>query len=460
MDFDPADFDQAFRDEGKLRRQGAGLMFAASASAMIWAGVVGGGALHQFGMSGLGQAPLETLGSLAALGLGPALIMLFAGVAGREAARARAAAERLAQIATQALATPAPEAAAAASQASQELQDDMLALDTVLRGVNEHLRQVNQALREDSGELAQTLKGDIETMRAVRNELRAEAEALGVSVNRSVKQLRDTSAYMKSEAGAAERALAGHLQAYVAAFAQINTQSDEFAAAADKSAEAAGRLDAAIARSLEALAHATSLNDGARKSAVEASEAAAEAARAIREAVSRAVLEARDAARSVRAENARPAEARRYEAANEELEQADYEPAAARKISMAEFFRVKAQPPAAPANDRFHGDARTLADIAALSGIAAGEALSASDLEHIARAGRAGPEARRSAVRNAAPAPVRRLSNQLRRDRMIRRQAERLRAEPSRALGDDAGLDATARRDLASAYLLVDAALG
>ena len=91
-----------------------------------------------------------------------------------------------------------------------------------------------------------------------------------------------------------------------------------------------------------------------------------------------------------------------------------------------------------------------------LAGVEASYALSPADLAHIAYAGRNGVEARRNAVRTVAREDLRRLSSTFRASSDARRAAEILRKRP--ALGE--GYDADTQRDLMSAFLLVDAALG
>jgi hypothetical protein len=120
---------------------------------------------------------------------------------------------------------------------------------------------------------------------------------------------------------------------------------------------------------------------------------------------------------------------------------------------------IALRPPAKAPPAPFANRPINLADIAEASGVDLLDALSTEALDSIAHAARDGAEARRECVRRAALIPVRKISIHLRRDAGARRDAEALRRAPAEALGapDDAPV---LRRKLASAYLLIDAALG
>lgn len=446
MRFEPAEMDQAYSAPRAPRSRGGGALVAACGCAGFWLAAIGAGAYAYFGPAALATLSLPVIAAVAAAAVGPAMLIVFAGLAAREAARARAESEHLSALAASALRGPSLEKAEAASALSRELKSEIAALDAIVGATHERLNRFQNALRQDGGVLAHALKQDLETMRSARTELRTEAEALGVAVNRNVKILRDATTYMKSET-----------EAFGAVFAQIGARSAEFAAAAAASASSSEKFDAAVAAALDALAHATSLNDSARRSAVEAAEAAGDAARAVRETTGRAVAEARDAARAIRtaAASANSAESEPAPVHTGRHRRENIVPS--RRIGAVALFRPKAEAAPLPANDADGHPVRTLADIVRLSGVRAAQALSPSDLARIARAGRAGPDARRHAVRTAAPAPLRKVSSHLRRDSSIRREAEWLRSQPSRALAAD---DTRTQHDLTSAYLLVDAALG
>jgi hypothetical protein len=298
----------------------------------------------------------------------------------------------------------------------------------------------------------------VDSLRALRAELNDEAKALAGAFAANTAVLRTVTADLKTEAEAANRAVAAQVETFGAAFAQIGKRSAEFSEAARTTQSNVISFDAAITKALDALAHATSLTDSARKATEDSALAAHETARAVRDTTARAVAEAREASRMIRAEARAPlAPANDAIIAGHHVSENIKPP----RRTVIPFFKPKAPRPApaptpaplpTPAND-FKAN---LADITRLCGVEASYALSPNDLAHIAYAGRKGIEARRQAVRMVAHEDLRRLSSTFRASADARRAAEILRKRP--ALGD--GYDAETQRDLMSAYLLVDAALG
>lgn len=433
-------------------KSASGLWLAAALGlAILWVGAVGAGAYLQVGVEIIHQ-PLPALANLAGLALCPAIALIFTGLGAREAARAAEKSERLANL-TAALIDPAHRTYDASDRAST-LRADIMALDRVVTAANENLEQHAAGLRRDGIGLARALKSDVDSLRALRGELNTEAQALAGTFSANTQALRVVTNELKTEAAEANRAVAAQIDGFGAAFAQIGKRSAEFAAAAQATEKCAATFDGAISNALEALAHATSLTDSARKATEESALAAHETARAVRDTTARAIAEARDASRMIRAEArgapvSEPVISGRHTADNIKPPRRTVIP----------FFKPKAPKPAqapapipAPANDY----SANLADITRLAGVEARYALSPEDLAHIAYVGRKGVAARRAAVRMVAHEDLRRLSSTFRASADARRAAEILRRRPE--LGD--GYDAETQRDLMSAYLLVDAALG
>jgi hypothetical protein len=344
-----------------------------------------------------------------------------------------------------------------AGDRATHLRADIMALDQVVVGASQRLDHYAAGLRRDGAVLARALKSDVESLRALRAELNAEASALAGAFEANTQALRGVTAELKSEASAANQAVTAQIATFGEAFAKIGARSAEFAAAARTTEKTAATFDTAVTKALDALAHATSLTDSARRATEDSALLAGQAARAVRDTTARAVAEAREAARMIRTQG-RIVES---EPANDVAFSGQHsaENIKPPRRTVIPFFKPKAPKPAeapapmpAPANDY----SATLADIVRLAGVEASYALSPADLAHIAYAGRGGVEARRNAVRTVARDDMRRLSSTLRTSADARRAAEILRRRP--ALGD--GYDPDTKRDLMSAYLLVDAALG
>ncbi|HWA23316.1 MAG TPA: hypothetical protein VG735_13045 [Caulobacterales bacterium] len=439
--------------ETQEKSRGAIWLLAAAGLAIAWAGAVCYGAYLQAGLALIHQ-PIAALANLAALALCPAVAMMFAGLAAREAVRAGAKSERLANLAS-ALIDPSHRTLDAGERA-RTLRADIAALDHVVATANQRLDLYAAGLRRDGVVLARALKSDVESLRALRGELNTEAQALAGAFAANTQALRTATAELKTQASEANHAVAAQVESFGAAFAHIGARSAEFAAAARTTETTAADFDAAVAKALDALAHATSLNDSARKATEESALVAHETARAVRDATARAVAEAREASRMIRAEaRGVPAAANDAVISGRHVAENIKPP----RRTVIPFFKPKAPRPEkapapvpAPANDY----SATLADIVRLAGVEASFALSPADLAHIAYAGRNGVDARRNAVRTVAREDLRRLSSTFRASSDARRAAEILRKRP--ALGD--GYDSDTQRDLMSAYLLVDAALG
>jgi hypothetical protein len=465
----------------KTAQGGGDWLFASWFFALAWIGGIGAAGYFTFIGVELTTAIVPTLVLFATAAVVPPVVFFFVGLAAREAARARFMSDRVAAIAAQASSS---KAAAAAINASRALKGEVAALNQIVGEAGHRLSQFQGALSQDGNALATALARDIQAMRAARIDMRNEAEGLSAAVGQNVKTLRDATAYLKHEAGAAQQVFAQQIGAFDQSFSSIGARSAEFAAAAANSGEAANTFDHAVGQALEALAHATSLTDSARKAALQTAEAANGAARAVLDSTQRAVTEARHAARTIRAESGRPLpedEALTGTHAPENM----IPPTTLSNVF--DLLRLKPHVPPAPANDtgpkakpqrkakkveqaadeewllttqaeaapqpapRKPREAN-LADVARLAGVSAAEALSANDLVRIA--GAVDLETRRETVRRIAAQPVRQISTALRRNREMRQAAELLRRNPARALGQ--GSD----RTLTSAYLLVDAALG
>jgi hypothetical protein len=448
--------------------RGGHYVLTASICALSWSAAVGAGAYFGLGAAAFAHPVFTTLFPIAAGAFAPSIAFLFAGFAARESARARGEA---AQIVALAARNVSGKDAVAAVQASRALKNEVTALDQVLREANQRFAHFHGALATDGAALGEVLTRDIQAMRALRAEIRCEADAITASVGRHVKNLHDAASHLKTETVGVHRLLDEQMGAFGKAFANIGARSAEFAAAASTTTASAETFDAAVAQALEALAHATSLNESARQSCMHSAEAANGAARAVRASTLQAVNDVRQAARLIRVEGGQAV-----------VDESAFEGVPARaniapptKLShVFDLLRLKPHIPPSPANDAAPTQQKpvsapiaaqptprreaNLADLTRLAGVRAGEALTVADLSYIARASEGGVNARRQAVRDAAGEPVKQLSTYLRRNRDTRRAAEMLRSNPSRALR--AGIGPDNGRALTSAYLLVDAALG
>jgi hypothetical protein len=467
------------RKARKRAQGGGGWLLASWFFALAWIGAIAAAGYFTFLGATLTLAALPTIVLFATAAIVPPIVFFFVGLAAREAARARVMSDRVAAIAAQA---SSGKAAAAAINASRALKGEVAALNQIVGEAGHRLEQFQGALSKDGGALANALARDIHTMRAARADMRHEAEALSATVGQNVKSLREATAYLKDEAGAAQAIFAQQIQSFGESFSSIGARSAEFAAAAANSGEAADTFDRAVGQALEALAHATSLNDSARKAALQSAEAANGAARAVLDHTQRAVSEARQAARTIRAESGRPLP---EDGAFSGVHAPENMIPPTTLANVFDLLRLKPHVPPAPANDAAPPKAKrkakkieqaadddwittaeyeaapapvrrpreaNLADVARLAGVSAAYALSAADLVRIA--GAIDLETRRETVRRIAAQPVRQISTALRRNREMRQAAELMRRNPARALGQ--GSD----RALTSAYLLVDAALG
>jgi hypothetical protein len=427
-----------------------GLFAACSVLALAWTGAVGAGAYALNGADGLLKLSNIELASLVALAMGPGATIFFAGLFSRETARARARSEQAVQ-----LAESVSESAAAYGgvEASEALRGEIVALDTVIRKASQRMEHYRAALREDGGAFAMSVKTDIETLRSLRAEFGAESQALSEAVSGNVALIREASQHMTTQ-----------MNAFGEAFAQIGARSAEFAAAAEAGQNSAEIFDRAVNNALQGLAHATSMNEGARQSVVESAAIAREAAQALTDTTTRALAQARKAAGEIRAVAPPPANPAQKLAetltGRHEPENLDAS-TPVRLSNMLDMFRLKPPAPkAAPvviANDTVE-EPESLSEIVGFAGIQIEKALSLQDLALIARAGRGDSEARRDATRDAAGAQVQRLSAYLRRNVSVRRTAEMLRREPARAIA--ANGDTRASLAQTRAYLLIDAALG
>lgn len=455
------------KPERAPKRRGGAYVVTASVCALSWSAAVGAGAYFGLGAAAFTQPVFATLFPFAVGALAPSIAFLFAGFAARESARAR---DEGAQVAVLAARTISGKDAIAAVQASRALKSEVAALDQVVRDAGQRFAHFHGALATDGAALGEVLTRDIQAMRALRAEIRCEADAITASVGRHVKNLHDAANHLKTETVSVHRLLDEQMGAFGKAFANIGARSAEFAAAASTTTESAETFDAAVSQALQALAHATSLNESARQSCLHSAEAANGAARAVRASTLQAVNDVRQAARLIRVEGGQAVVDESAFAGVHARENI----APPTKLShVFDLLRLKPQIPPAPANDSEPAKPQrapapavepaarreaNLADLTRLAGVRAGEALTVADLSYIARASEGGVAARRQAVRVAAGEPVKQLSTYLRRNRDTRRAAEMLRSDPSRALR--AGIGNDNGRALTSAYLLVDAALG
>ena len=231
--------------------------------AVAWLAVVLSTGYAYFGVA-MFQVP--TVMALGAVGMGPVVFILMGALAARDAARARGLAVRIARLAEDGFNSPLTQSATDARELAASLRGEVEALDSIVHVTARRLDAFEGGLREDGGVLARALADDIETMGQVRQTLNAETNAIGDAIGRHVAALRETTALVGAETRTAAAALETQLEAFGEASARIGARSAEFAAAAAHSAGSAHKLDAAVEKALQALAHATSLTESAPRS--------------------------------------------------------------------------------------------------------------------------------------------------------------------------------------------------
>jgi hypothetical protein len=295
----------------------AGGWMARAAWLLAAAWVVGVG-VSVAAMSGMGALPPLSLVQGLALAFAafmPAALLLFAGAAVREGARAQAQARRLADAADRML-NPSPVAEAAARRLGISIRSEIAALD---RSIEEALaklasveavidRQVQAVDRtaataqQGAGHMVAGLERERTTLAAIASDLEAGAVRLGESILRQAQTIAGAARDAEGQLRAADAMLEGRLNAFGAAAQLIGDRTGMLTQAAAATDSSTGRLEGALSGALDTLAKATSLTEAARQSTDAATLAANATAGAVRDTTNRAIEDARRAADLIRAE--------------------------------------------------------------------------------------------------------------------------------------------------------------
>lgn len=562
----------ASQEDVKATQPGALVGRISLALGAAW--IVGSG-LIAFALLGPQQimalTPIQ-IAALAAAALLPALLAWFAGAAAREAARARAEAQRLADAADRLL-NPQQSAEDAGRKLAMSVRSEINALDHALETTLQRLRDVEGvitrqaetvdmmagAAKESAGAMITGMEREREELLKISRDLNNQAQSIGSSISRHTQSISEAARQAEAEVRAADQALDHRLTSFGAAAALITDRTQALSGAAQTSADSALRLEQALSNALDVLAKATHLTDAARQSAEAATLAANSTAGAVRDTTSRAIDDAKRAADLIRGEAAHvereaaialerlrdAAEAARAAAIGARSAVEDEEPPARRPRqrssapTMDTSWRndpdpLEAAPPPrlrretepardeslfgdppppradrpaiqgsewtwrdllssvdeddaaqpktapskgparrAPADDavtrlthqisdpRGPTTALPVADMVADAGMRLDEVFSASGLERIAQRARSGTQARRRAVKDAAPEAVQRMAEHLLRDGAANQEAMRfLRNEGARIAELLSRGRASMNAEATRAFLLIDSAAG
>jgi hypothetical protein len=273
-----------------------------------------------FGLAGVAAFHPALHIALATLMLGPAILIWLGASAAAEASRTRKIAARL-DAKTHVWGAPppsAPQEEIAALQVSAMLRDEIDALNLAIEMATDRLGAIEAAAARNiaafenaisaggdgAGALSALLDRERATMAGLNAELKSETEALARQVSRQIRLIQEAAKIFKTEVAAAESTMAAQAEAFGDAADLMGERTAAFLGAAEAAGAVSLRIDDNLSSALEALAHASSLNDVARRNAELAADAAQAAAGAVREATSQAVADARRAAETVREEAA------------------------------------------------------------------------------------------------------------------------------------------------------------
>jgi hypothetical protein len=245
----------------------------------------------------------------------PSLIMLLAGAAAREAARANAMAKHLAWAAETML-TPSQRAEAAARSLSQSIRGEIGALDDALASTLTKLRDVDDIVsrqsasvdraarltQENAGQMISGLEKERAQLLAISDELGEKSAAIGGAIARQAQAILAASRQAETDLRSADAILDNRMKTVQQSAGVIQERTSALLSAAQGTSDSAQRLENALAEALDSLAEATRLTDTAKKSAQEAAYAANMTAGAIREETNRAIEGARRAAELIRNE--------------------------------------------------------------------------------------------------------------------------------------------------------------
>lgn len=293
----------------------AGAGFWGGAWALAWVGAAVGAPVAFIGADAIQNQHPAVLAAIAAVAIAPALLILYAANAAREARRTHEQTRRLVALAEQAL-SPTDEAESRARTLGRTVRAEIGALQSVVEVALDRFAELEAAAsrnamvfdeavssaRDGAGTLTETLRNERAAFEGLTSEMRAQTEMMGENVSRQVRLMRETSRIVRQEFASADETLQNHFTSFASSAALMaeRTQAIDVAAAATQAATQ--RLDSTVLTALEALSQATALTDTARQSADAATQAANATAGAIRDTTRRAVSDARRVAQMIRNE--------------------------------------------------------------------------------------------------------------------------------------------------------------
>lgn len=309
--------------------RGEGPGWFGCAAAAVWAGIAAGAPLAYWGGEALAAQHPALLAALAAVVVFPAVMIVMGSSAARDAARARAEARRVAQMAGSAFTSPdAP--ITAVEKFGAAVRTEMDAIETVVERAMSRLTMLEQATarsRQEFGRAvaevetgAQALTAnfdrEVAAFEQLNYDLRTQTDQMGQSVSRQIRLMREASRLVNQEVQSAEEVFAQRLGDMTAVTAVLGERAAEIGAAVDNANTGAQMLSASMGQSLQVLHGVAQVNDRARRQVNEAAElaadaaismrettsAAAQAAEAVRDAAAQAVDDATRAAAAIRAE--------------------------------------------------------------------------------------------------------------------------------------------------------------
>lgn len=299
--------------------------FAGALAALVWLTAAIGAPLSYYGVEAIASMNPAMQAGILAIAFGPAILFWLSASAVGEAVKARKLALALTELAHEAARRPASAPVESTADVAHRLtiRTEIEALnDAVGAALNRLVELENaasrnatlfsQALaetRDSADSMVEDLRREREGFAALNAELREDAEALTRSVGRQVRLMREASKLTKAEVTAAETMFENQLAAFSDAANTMAVRTADFQDAASDANAAARTLDDTMGGVLDSLSEATKLTDAARRSAEDATAAAAATANAVRDTTQRAIVEAKRAAQSIRAETAAMQEA-------------------------------------------------------------------------------------------------------------------------------------------------------
>lgn len=409
--------------------------------AAVWFGLATGSPIAYWGLAPVLAQPPAFLAVLVALAVFPAVGLLMGVAAARDAAAARALAVRLAAKAT----TPSPASAAEWRIAVADAEDAAVAIADLLARERAAAADVATSLKAQTEDAAQAARRQVGLMREASRLVSEETRAVETSLADALGAVSHAASDLRADIEATET-LRTRLETTTDAAAETQRLLEETTANAFDAAEAVRTAAQAAMEDARRAAEAMRAESEAARAEMQA------AVSALDQAAQKARTDARTAAASdIASFDTAPRTAQRRAVAMPApaaagagvLERAPRDAALARDLNLSWMA------PAMSAG----------VDMLETMGVELDSTIADSHFAAITRRARLGAGARRRAVMEAAPDAVDLIGRICDRDERVHRAAAAFRRNPG--FDTAAPMDEwTINRDVARAYLLVDAALG